>query len=47
MLFGVAPTDPATLAGAVLVLCGVTLAAGYLPARAASRLDPASTLRVG
>jgi predicted permease len=40
-LFGVAPFDPATLIGSTLVLCVITVAACYLPARRASKLDPA------
>jgi predicted permease len=40
-LFGVAPFDPLTLAGSAVVLCAITLAACYLPARRASKLDPA------
>ncbi len=45
LLFGVAPNDPATIAGAALVLGAVALAACYLPARRAARLQPASVLR--
>jgi predicted permease len=45
LLFGVDPTDPGTLAGVVLVLTGTALAATWLPARRASRLDPARVLR--
>jgi predicted permease len=40
-LFGVAPFDPVTLAGTIVALTAVTLTACYLPARRASRLDPA------
>lgn len=40
-LFGVTPFDPVTLIGSGVVLCGVTLAACYLPARRAAKLDPA------
>jgi predicted permease len=40
-LFDVAPFDPLTLIGVAVVLCLVTLAACYLPARRAARLDPA------
>ncbi|MGH9718886.1 MAG: FtsX-like permease family protein, partial [Bryobacteraceae bacterium] len=44
-LFGLSPHDPGTLCGAVLMLLAVTLAAGYVPARRASRLDPVNALR--
>lgn len=44
-LFGLEPTDPATIAAAVIVVSGVALAAGYLPARRASRVDPLVALR--
>jgi putative ABC transport system permease protein len=39
-LFGIAPFDPVTLAGSAVVLCAITLAACYLPARRAAKLDP-------
>lgn len=45
LLFGVSPTDPLTLAGAVILLLGTAAAASYLPARVASRLDPSLLLR--
>jgi predicted permease len=44
-LFGLPPHDPATMAFAVAVLLIVALAAAYLPARRASRLDPMAALR--
>jgi ABC-type antimicrobial peptide transport system permease subunit len=45
LLFGLKPTDPWTIAGALVLLVGVSLLAGSLPARAAWRLDPATVLR--
>jgi ABC-type antimicrobial peptide transport system permease subunit len=45
LLFGVAPNDPVTLTLVPLLLAGVTLVAGWLPARRASRIDPALVLR--
>ena len=44
VLFGVRPTDPAALAGAALVLGLVSIAASYLPARRAARVDPVVAL---
>ena len=45
LLYGVAPTDPATYASLGAVMALVTLAACYLPARRAARLDPTLALR--
>jgi predicted permease len=45
LLYGVAPTDPLTLAGVCALLLGIALAACWLPARRAARLDPLIALR--
>jgi predicted permease len=45
-LYGVAPSDPVTIIAVLVVLVLVALAAGFLPARRASRLDPMAALRV-
>src|SRR2546425_12466546 len=41
VLYGVTPSDPLTMAAAVLLLGGVTLLACLLAARRAARVDPA------
>ncbi len=45
LLWGAAPTDPATFAGVGLLLVTVAAAASFLPALRLTRLDPAQTLR--
>jgi ABC-type antimicrobial peptide transport system permease subunit len=44
-LYSVRSDDPATIAGAAGILALVTVAAGYVPARRASRMDPMAALR--
>jgi putative ABC transport system permease protein len=44
ILYGVSASDPATLGGALAILAAATMAACYLPARRASRVDAARTL---
>lgn len=45
LLFGTAPTDPATFVGMVILLGAAGLLAGFLPAQRASRVDPMIALR--
>jgi putative ABC transport system permease protein len=44
-LFGVQPTDAATLAGVAALMMTVAVVASLIPARRAARIDPAATLR--
>ena len=45
LLYGLKPGDPATVALAVAALASITLVAGWIPARRASRLAPTVALR--
>ena len=44
-LFGVEPSDPATLGAVLLLMIVVAAVAAWLPARRAARVDPVSVLR--
>ena len=45
LLYGVSPMDPATFAWVGLILIGAAVAAGYLPARRATLIEPVEALR--
>jgi predicted permease len=44
-LFGIRSSDPVTVIGAVAIVAGTTMLAGYFPARRATRIDPMVALR--
>jgi putative ABC transport system permease protein len=45
LLFGIPALDPLTYATVTTVLISVAALASYLPARRATKVDPAGTLR--
>jgi ABC-type antimicrobial peptide transport system permease subunit len=45
LLFRVRPDDPLTLLGSIVILSVVALAASYIPARRATRIEPVMALR--
>ena len=45
LLFGVRPSDPATIGAVVALIATVALVACYIPARMATRVDPMIVLR--
>jgi putative ABC transport system permease protein len=45
LLFGVSPVDPLTWAGVILLLAAIALAACYIPAWRAGRIQPVEALR--
>jgi len=44
-LYGILPNDPVSIAAAAVILSGVALLAGYIPANRATRIDPIRALR--
>jgi hypothetical protein len=46
ILFGIAPQDPLTLGTTAAVLLTAVLAASWLPARRAARINPVSAMRI-
>jgi len=46
LLYDVAPSDPATYIGIIVLLIAAVIAASWIPARQASRVAPAEALRV-
>jgi predicted permease len=47
MLYGISPTDPAAFLGVVLVLAAIALAASWVPARRAAKVEAMEVLRTG
>ena len=46
ILFGIAPQDPLTLATTAAVLLTAVVAASWLPARRAARINPVAAMRI-
>jgi ABC-type antimicrobial peptide transport system permease subunit len=46
LLFGIEPWDPLSQALTIALLCAVAVAAAWIPARRAMRVDPAAVLRM-
>jgi ABC-type lipoprotein release transport system permease subunit len=47
LLFGVTTRDPLVFVGVPLLLAGIALAAVWMPAARASRIDPLGAIRAG
>ena len=45
LLYGISPSDPATLVGVVALLLGAAWLASYVPAKRTSRIDPILTMK--
>jgi ABC-type antimicrobial peptide transport system permease subunit len=45
LIYGITPRDPVALAAAGSLMFGIALAASWLPARRAARVDPMEALR--
>jgi ABC-type antimicrobial peptide transport system permease subunit len=45
LLFGVTPNDPITLVAVALAMVGIGVAACWVPARRAAKVDPAVAMR--
>ncbi|HXB67203.1 MAG TPA: ABC transporter permease [Candidatus Acidoferrales bacterium] len=45
VLFGLGPSDPIAIGAAAVLMIGVAVLAGWLPARRATRIDPMTALR--